>query len=694
MKFKSLLLIAFAGLSTSLLAGCGQQNSFIDYAHNGSCALTLEYQGHDFFKDGIGEVTLKSPIDGDTAHFYAVEHNNTEVLKARFYGIDTPESTGNVQPYGKKASNFTKEKLLNANENGTIVVSSPFFTYKAPETDSTGSRYLSLVWINETVKHAPINELVLLNLWIVQEGLSWAKNVSEVPEFADTFQDAQDQAEKHQLMMWSGPDPDYNYNQKYEDTSLVDIKNEVIAGINDADHENSFDDTKVQFTGTVAGFADNTLYVQEKYTTATGGVEYAGINVFVGMTTISSRYTTVGTYLRVVGLCLDSAQFGFQVTDTQGHWPASATTDDSDCQVLLPASENTGEHALHTFEYTANQINALHSGTDNYENLYCHTRVTEPLICNRAYVSDDGDTTLYFSNSTISVYIPFQYYGNPNDTGDVWNTEDRFVGKSFNVQGVYSLHKTTTGRITYQIVPTTSSDIECATNQHGTVPTNFFNVSEAVNIANTLDGSSNEKTAITYYISGAVKAGTYSLSNDQINVTLQGQNKEIVVYKASFRAGLSTGKLDEMKANLKVAGSTVRVKGQIQNYGGTPELVNAEIIDVYPHGALEDDPFTVSEAIAAINQLEAGEAGSPTVYYYVVGGIESITTETISGSTRYNLTLAGGLGVYQARLQGVEESALVVGALVTIKGRLYNDNGSPFIRGATYIINVEDVEAA
>lgn len=683
MKIKTLILLAFSALATSVLAGCNNGPTFVDYAHNGSVQLSLEYEGHDFFKDGIGECTLKSPIDGDTAHFYCVE-NNTEILKARFYGIDTPESTGNVQPYGKKASNFTKEKLLNASANGTIVISSPFFTYKKPETDSTGSRYLSLVWINETKQHAPISEMTLLNLWIVQEGLSWAKNVSEIPEYADTFQDAQDQAEKFGLMMWSGPDPDYNYDQKYEDTSLVDIKNEVLACLADSEHENAFDDTKVQFTGTVAGFADNTLYVQEKYTTtqADGTVkeEYAGINVFVGMTTISSRYTTVGTYLKVVGLCLDSAQFGFQVTDTQGHWPASPTTDDSDCQVLLTAANNTGEHALHVFEYTANQIDALHSGSsNNFENLYCRTKITEPLVCSRAFINDDGDATLYFKNSSVTVYIPFQYYGNLEDTSDVWNTEDRFVGKSFNVEGVYALHKTAKGNINYQIVPTTSADIECITDKHGTVPTDLLKVDEAIEIADVLDGSNNEKTAITYYISGSI-ASIKSKANGEVTLNLAGTNKELVLYRAGLFSSIN---VDDIKV-----GSVVYVKGNIQNYGGTPEIVNGTLLSVYPHGGLESDPLTVAETIEIINGLESGDAGSPNVYYYISGVVESVTTEEVNSTTRYNIVLAGGLGIYQARLQNVEASSVVVGATVLVKGRLYNDNGSPFVRGSTYIIGV------
>ena len=43
----------------------------------------------------------------------AVDLNFLEngVLKARYIAINTPESTGSIEPWGKKAANFTKTKL-------------------------------------------------------------------------------------------------------------------------------------------------------------------------------------------------------------------------------------------------------------------------------------------------------------------------------------------------------------------------------------------------------------------------------------------------------------------------------------------------------------------------------------------------------------------------------------------------------
>ena len=58
-------------------------------------------------------VTIKNYVDGDTTHFWA-DVDSTGVVKARYLAINTPESTGRIEEYGKQASKFTKEKLKNA----------------------------------------------------------------------------------------------------------------------------------------------------------------------------------------------------------------------------------------------------------------------------------------------------------------------------------------------------------------------------------------------------------------------------------------------------------------------------------------------------------------------------------------------------------------------------------------------------
>jgi endonuclease YncB( thermonuclease family) len=58
------------------------------------------------------EATVKTFVDGDTVHFHVPESVMPGgVLKARFLAVNTPESTGKIEEYGKAASKFTREKL-------------------------------------------------------------------------------------------------------------------------------------------------------------------------------------------------------------------------------------------------------------------------------------------------------------------------------------------------------------------------------------------------------------------------------------------------------------------------------------------------------------------------------------------------------------------------------------------------------
>lgn len=689
MKIKSKLISIFASLGLFLglvapLAACAGKATMVDYAHNGSVKLLLDYKNHDFFKDGIGEVTVNTYIDGDTTHFKNIYGDTTTNLKSRYYGIDTPESTGAIQPYGKQASNFTHEKLANAAANGTIVVSSPFSTgedggkgrYGEPETDSTGGRYLSLVWINETVKHAPVESLVLLNLWIVQEGLSWAKNTSEVPAYSPVFSDAQQQASDLKLKMWSDePDPDFNYGS-YEYVSLLDIKRETEMFFEDPDYVNKYSGMNVRFNGVVSGYCNHNLYVQQYFpnddSDPSKGGEWAGINIFVGMSAISPAYTTVGTYLEVVGNASNSDTFGFQISGTQGKWPASLNGDEDDCKVILSAEENDGEYALQTFEYeTVEELNEK-IAAKNYENLFCRTKIKQELVVERVYVNNDGDeVTLYFKDCDFNAYIPFTYHGNPNDAGDVWMTADKFLGKTFEVSGVFAYHLTSSKRITFQIVCCGDTDLVCKTPAKGTVIAEPYSVSEAE------ENAASAIKDVTYYVNGKVGSVTpteakgteptapvvsiesalqtisalpdagqtdteYALTgtitkidqawNDQyenMSFTLADNTGSISIY----RAGVGTG----LKGSDILLGGEVTVQGKLKKYVKdavtTPELIDGTILKFAAKSTVS---FTMVENGNSISVVNAEVP--PSVYGNKTGAEkEALITEylakVVSGST-------------------------------------------------------------
>jgi endonuclease YncB( thermonuclease family) len=474
-RFLILALIPFVFLS-----GCGPTASSssssiqeIDYAHNGSITLPLDYQGKDFYQDGIGEVTLVTPIDGDTAHFSPViKTTSSETIKSRFWGIDTPESTGQIQEWGKGASNFTKEKLKAASANGTIVVSSPFTEYKAPEYDSTGTRFVSLIWINTEKKNASISELTLLNLWIVQEGFSWVKNVADMPTYSDTFYAAEAQAKALKLHLFSGEaDPDFNYGD-YSNVSLLELKNELVLTMNDNTHANKFDGAKVTVTGTVAGYTGNILYIESYFDSSTGstkaGGEYAGINIFTGMTTIPSKFSTVNTYIQVSGVAENSENFGFQITGAT--FPRSATGAAGEAEVLISAKDNTEEYSLKYFEYKAD---AAVEGTEtvlakgNNDALFCATKIKGNLYCTGGYNSgDNGEHTLYMSYNDangakmfFTVYVTFVYKPDPTNPLQTYDTFESFKGHTYTLQGVFGYHLTTSKTVSYQMVPRTSDDL-------------------------------------------------------------------------------------------------------------------------------------------------------------------------------------------------------------------------------------------
>lgn len=430
---------------------------FHDYVKDGSVKLSLDFTDKDFFKDGIEQVELQTPIDGDTAHF---KTKSGEPLKARFYGIDTPESTGKVQKWGEEASIFTKTKLNEAKAKGTIVVSSPQSGYGKPNPDSTGSRYVSLVWINTEKKNASLDELYLLNLWIVQEGLSLVKNISELPEYEDSFDKAEAQAKVYKLNMWSNEEPPHwNPGEYRTDISLLDIKREIELTIQDPTHANAYHNEKISFTGVVSSYSDGTLYVQEFFPVDDDHPdvgEWAGINIFCGMQEIPTKFTAPNTYLQIYGLCKDSETFGFQVTDTQGKWKAYGA-EEEDCKVLLKASENTEEHSLYTFHYTVEELNAV-GKANNCESLFCSVEVEGTVTCSRAYVSASREITLYFQEADWNIYIPFAYHGDQSSAATKvirWDKEEDFVGKKFRLDaGTYAWHKTSSNKIVYQIIPT------------------------------------------------------------------------------------------------------------------------------------------------------------------------------------------------------------------------------------------------
>jgi len=207
------------------------------------------------------EVTVKLFVDGDTTHFFVPTSVSPDgILKARYIAVNTPESTGQIEEWGKKASNFTREKLSNAEK---IIIESNNDKW---EKDSSGGRHMAWVWY----KPKGETEYRNLNLELVQNGLSLASG-STTDRYGDLTARAYTQAKQYKLNAFSGqPDPDYYYGGLIQ----VDLKT---LRTNTKLYENK----DVVFTGIIVRNSEQTVYV-EQYDEETD--MYYGMNVYCGYT--------------------------------------------------------------------------------------------------------------------------------------------------------------------------------------------------------------------------------------------------------------------------------------------------------------------------------------------------------------------------------------------------------------------------
>ena len=226
------------------------------------------------------QVTVKTYIDGDTTHFLVPETIVAEgVLKARYIAVNTPESTGKIEEWGKAASRFTREKLENAEE---IWIESDDAQWNL---DSTSTRYLVWVWYRPKGEQDFRN----LNIELLQEGLAIA-NSSAQNRYGDTCMAAIAQARAQKLRVYSGQkDPDFYYGDAIELT----IKELRL-------HPEAYDGKKVAFSGVITVNHNNSVFIED-YDAETG--LYFGFSVYYGnnMSGAGLEVLTVGNEARIVG---------------------------------------------------------------------------------------------------------------------------------------------------------------------------------------------------------------------------------------------------------------------------------------------------------------------------------------------------------------------------------------------------------
>ena len=273
----------------------------VDYVANVKLDMTsdrLRTEATVRYENRNGEKVYTGFVDGDTTHFVVPKSvTDTGVLKARYIAINTPESTGQIEPWGKAASNFTKSKLSEAE---SIILESNTSRW---DLDSTGDRYLVWVWY----KTADMDDYRNLNLEIMQEGLAFASSYTDFV-YADACRDILMQARAHKLHVHdkNTKDPDFYYGSA-RPVTLKELKTNIGEYVN----------TRVCFEAVVVRNTAQTAYVEE-YDEATGA--YFGMQVYYGfnLDTFGQRILQVGNRVLIVG--------SVQYYEAGGTWQVSGLT--------------------------------------------------------------------------------------------------------------------------------------------------------------------------------------------------------------------------------------------------------------------------------------------------------------------------------------------------------------------------------
>lgn len=224
--------------------------------------LTESYEGKNFIDDGIGEVTVSQFVDGDTTIFRGKIGSSFTV---RYLGIDTPESTYRIDPWGFAASNYTKAQLKKADK---IVLQA-----EGNRVDNNG-RYLAWVWLI-----SKDGDSRLLNLELAELAYCYAKSTDT--SLDEQFMSAIYDVQKARCRIYGEIDPDYDYSTESLQISLKELRQNY--GTPEATLAKKDAGKKIVISGVVSRtVGKNSCFIQQ-YDEETG--VYYGVYAYGGYTT-------------------------------------------------------------------------------------------------------------------------------------------------------------------------------------------------------------------------------------------------------------------------------------------------------------------------------------------------------------------------------------------------------------------------
>lgn len=388
------------------VTGSGMADDTIDYA----ASITLDMTSETV----KAQVSVQTFVDGDTVHFEVpADVEPSGVMKTRFLAINTPESTGKIEEYGKKASKYTQERLSAAT---SILIESDNSRWNL---DSTGGRYLVWVWY----KTAEDEEYRNLNIELLQNGLAIA-NSSKQNRYGTVCMAAISQAREQKLNVYSGqPDPDFFYGDALELTAK-----ELRL------HPEQYNGKKVAFKGVITMNDDNAVYVED-YDAETG--LYFGMQVYYGFNLSGGgmEILSVGNEARIVGT--------MQYYEAGDAWQVSGLT----YRMMKPDDPGNIQKLSdgHEAAYVLTSADTLVHGsvtlrTDDGEETFSYADLAQAtsvevrdLYVKKVRVAKSGAVTLVCDSDGTRIQVHMDALS-PAEGGPL--TQDMFQGKTIDVKGV------------------------------------------------------------------------------------------------------------------------------------------------------------------------------------------------------------------------------------------------------------------
>lgn len=300
MKMKTIrkfLYSIFALFLACFLVACGEDQYTFPTPYTNQLRLETEYENRRFLEEGIELVTLHQAVDGDTAHFRDADNN---IIKVRFLGVNTPESTGQIAPWGKKASDFTKSKL----ENAYQIVIEADVVGQTPALDSTGNRYLAYVWYRMSRK----DEFRNLNLELIEQCYTFFVGLEDNLKYGETFKAAYLNVYPKRLRVLGEKDPDFNYDTSEKEITIAELRHNL----------SSYSTGSIlKITARVVRLIGNSLYledVEETYIEDLGKSVRGGIFLYHSFSP-GLKDKKPGDIIHFKCQASDSETYGFQLVN-------------------------------------------------------------------------------------------------------------------------------------------------------------------------------------------------------------------------------------------------------------------------------------------------------------------------------------------------------------------------------------------